>query len=59
MKRAKMRGLKRNAAVVPGNAGTIEEVAVLRQSLVDPEPLVREPATGALERVRSSRESTR
>jgi epoxyqueuosine reductase QueG len=51
MKRAKLRGLKRNAAVVLGNVGTVEDVAVLRQALDDPEPLVREHAARALGRL--------
>src|SRR4051812_16081408 len=53
MKRAKLRGLKRNAAVVLGNVGTVEDVEVLTRSLDDPEPLVREHAAWALARVRS------
>jgi epoxyqueuosine reductase len=52
MKRAKLRGLKRNAAVVLGNAGTADDVNVLTRALDDPEPLVREHAAWALERVR-------
>ena len=52
MKRAKLRGLKRNAAVALGNVGTVEDVAVLEQALDDPEPLVREHAAWALERLR-------
>jgi len=48
MKRAKLRGLKRNAAVVLGNVGTGEDVAVLTRALADPEPLVREHAAWAL-----------
>jgi len=48
MKRAKLRGLKRNAAVVLGNAGTDDDVAVLTRALDDPEPLVREHAAWAL-----------
>jgi epoxyqueuosine reductase len=51
MKRAKLRGLKRNAAVVLGNVGTVEDVPVLKQSLDDPEPLVREHAAWALARL--------
>jgi epoxyqueuosine reductase len=54
MKRAKLRGLKRNAAVVLGNVGTVEDVTILDQALADPEPLVREHAAGALERIGSS-----
>lgn len=48
MKRAKLRGVKRDAAVVLGNVGTLEDVAVLAQALDDPEPLVREHAAWAL-----------
>ena len=44
MKRAKLRGSKRNAAVVPGNAGTVDDVPVSERTLADPEPLVREHA---------------
>ena len=50
MKRAKLRGLKRNAAVALGNVGTIEDAPILLQAL-DPEPLVREHAAWALGRV--------
>ena len=51
MKRAKLRGLKRNAAVVLGNVGTAEDVDVLTQALEDEEPLVREHAAWALRRL--------
>jgi epoxyqueuosine reductase len=51
MKRAKLRGLKRNAAVVLGNVGRVEDVAVLTRALDDPEPLVREHAARALARL--------
>jgi epoxyqueuosine reductase len=51
MKRAKLRGLKRNAAVVLGNVGSEVDVDVLTRALDDPEPLVREPAAWALRRV--------
>ena len=53
MKRAKLRGLKRNAAVVLGNVGTVEDVAMLAQALDDPEPLVREHAAWALDAIRA------
>lgn len=53
MKRAKLRGLKRNAAVVLGNVGTPEDADVLRRALDDPEPLVRDHAEWALERIES------
>ena len=51
MKRAKLRGLKRNAAVVVGNVGTAEDVDVLTRALEDDEPLVREHAAWALVRL--------
>ena len=51
MKRAKLRGLARNAAAALGNTGTIEDVPVLQQALADPEPLAREHAAWALEKI--------
>jgi HEAT repeat protein len=42
MKRAKLRGLKRNAAVVFGNVGTTNAIDVLTRAPDDPDPLVRE-----------------
>ena len=54
MKRAKLRGLKRNAAVVLGNVGSEADVDVLTRALDDPEPLVREHAAWALIQIGSS-----
>ena len=52
MKRAKLRGLKRNAAVVLGNVGTPEDVDVLaRASDEEPDTMVREHAAWALRRL--------
>src|SRR4030095_16846040 len=51
MKRAKLRGLKRNAAVVLGNVATADDVQVLTRALDDSEPIVREHAEWALARV--------
>ena len=48
MKRAKLRGLKRNAAVVLGNVGTADDADVLTRALDDAEPLVRDHAAWAL-----------
>ncbi len=48
MKRAKLRGLKRNAAVVLGNIGTAADVPFLVAALSSSEPLVRRHAAGAL-----------
>jgi epoxyqueuosine reductase len=58
MKRAKLRGLKRNAAVALGNVGTAEDVPALEAALNDDEPLVREHAAWALERLRSPRSAS-
>jgi epoxyqueuosine reductase len=53
MKRAKLRGLKRNAAVVLGNVGTAEDLGMLeRVSEEEPEEMVREHAAWALNRLR-------
>jgi len=51
MKRAKLRGLKRNAAVVLGNVGTADDTLVLERAL-EGEALVAEHAAWALRRVR-------
>jgi epoxyqueuosine reductase len=51
MKRAKRRGLARNAAVVLGNVGTSDDLPALAAALEDPEPLVRSHAAWALRRI--------
>ncbi len=51
MKRAKRRGLARNSAVALGNVGTFDDVPILVGALADPDPLVVEHATWALERI--------
>ena len=54
MKRTKLRGLKRNTAVVLGNVGTAEDVDVLTRALLnDAEPPVREQAAWALDSIRA------
>jgi epoxyqueuosine reductase len=53
MKRAKRRGLARNAAIALGNVGTADDVPTLIAALNDPEPLVAEHAAWALERIGS------
>ncbi|MEO8193311.1 MAG: tRNA epoxyqueuosine(34) reductase QueG [Gemmatimonadales bacterium] len=55
VKRAKRRGLARNAAVVLGNVGTVDDADVLTKALDDPEPLVREHAEWALSRIGAAR----
>jgi len=51
MKRAKRRGLARNAAVVLGNTGDKSDAPLLTAALDDPEPIVREHAAWALARI--------
>ena len=53
MKRAKLRGLRRNAAVVMGNVGSPDDVPALAAALSDDEPLVRSHAAWALGRLGS------
>lgn len=52
MKRAKRRGLARNAAVVLGNIGTAEDIPVLQTALHHDEALVHEHAAWALNQLR-------
>jgi epoxyqueuosine reductase len=54
MKRAKRRGLTRNAAVALGNVGTADDLPALEVALAHDEPLVREHAAWALARLRTS-----
>jgi epoxyqueuosine reductase len=54
MKRAKLRGLKRNAAVVLGNIGSTEDVDVLVRALHDDDTLVGEHAAWAIARIAGS-----
>jgi epoxyqueuosine reductase len=51
MKRAKLPAMKRNATVVLGNVGTVEDLDVLTRALDDADPLVREHAAWALARL--------
>lgn len=53
MKRAKLRGLKRNAAVVLGNRGSTATVPALVSALSDEAPLVRAHAAWALGKIGS------
>lgn len=54
MKRAKLRGLQRNAAVVLGNVGSTDDVPALAAALDDGEPLVRRHAAWAIGRLGSA-----
>lgn len=48
MKRAKLRGLKRNCAAVLGNVGSADDADVLTRAIEDDEPVVRRHAAWAL-----------
>jgi len=52
IKRAKLRGLQRNASVVLGNVGTTDDIDVLALAQHDDEPLIHEHARWALARRR-------
>jgi epoxyqueuosine reductase len=56
MKRAKRRGLARNAATVLGNVGTSDDVPMLVAALEDPEPLVAEHAAWAIRSILQTHE---
>jgi len=51
MKRARLRGFRRNAAVVLGNVGTSHDADPLTRAVDDEESLVREHAAWALVRL--------
>lgn len=53
MKRAKSRGLKRNASVVLGNIGEARDLPALVAARDDSDPLVREHASWAIEAINS------
>jgi epoxyqueuosine reductase len=53
MKRARLRGLRRNASVVLGNVGSADDVRVIGAALEDEEPLVRAHSARALGRLGS------
>ena len=57
--RAKRRGLLRNVCVALGNARDLRAVPALTQALEDAEPLVREHAAWALERIKTGPEIAR
>jgi epoxyqueuosine reductase len=53
VKRAKRRGYRRNVAVVLGNTGDMHALPVLNRALEDPEPILREHAKWAIEKITS------
>jgi epoxyqueuosine reductase len=50
--RARRRGLLRNAAIVLGNCGDASALPALERALDDAEPLIREAAQWAINRIR-------
>jgi epoxyqueuosine reductase len=56
--RAKRSGLLRNAAIVLGNRGDPVALPALEKAAFDPDPVVREAATWAIERLRRKMEVT-
>jgi epoxyqueuosine reductase len=55
MKRAKLRGLRRNAAVVLGNVGAEGDAELLERAAEDADPMVREHGRWALQRIRRTK----
>jgi epoxyqueuosine reductase len=51
MKRARLRGLKRNAATVLGNVGTAEDLALLSEAADDPDEMIQDHARWAIDRI--------
>src|SRR5262249_44001749 len=49
--RTKRRGLLRNAALILGNRGDRAALPALRRALADPDPVIREAAKWAIERI--------
>jgi epoxyqueuosine reductase len=56
--RARRRGLLRNAALVLGNRGDPAALPALRRACSDPEPVVREAAQWAIDRILKKHEQT-
>ncbi len=56
MKRAKLSGLKRNAAVAMGNRGDTAYLPALAKAATDDDPVVREHAAWAIEKIRGGEE---
>jgi epoxyqueuosine reductase len=55
IKRAKRRGYLRNLAVAIGNNGSESDIPILEQASQDEEPMIREHAKWAIEKVRSKK----
>ena len=59
VKRAKRRGYLRNVAVALGNTGNMYSLPVLQNALNDEEPMVREHAKWAIEKIRTEGRSAK
>jgi epoxyqueuosine reductase len=59
VKRAKRRGYLRNVAVALGNTGSLHALPVLQDAAKDEEPLVREHAKWAIEKINRTAGTTR
>jgi len=57
--RTKRRGLLRNAALILGNRGDPAALPALRRALDDPEPVIREAAQWAIDRIRAMKNEER
>ena len=55
IKRAKRRGYLRNLAVAIGNNGNETDLPILEQAMQDDEPLIREHAKWAMEKIKSKK----
>jgi epoxyqueuosine reductase len=54
--RTKRQGLLRNAAIVLGNQGSLSALPTLRKALADSDPVIREAAQWAIEKIQASKE---
>jgi epoxyqueuosine reductase len=59
IKRAKRRGYLRNVAVALGNSGDMQHLPVLQNALNDEEPMIREHAAWAIEKINKGVGATR
>ena len=59
IKRIKRRGFLRNVCVALGNVGTENDLPALNAAAEDPEPLIREHASWAIEQIHGRQSSNR
>jgi epoxyqueuosine reductase len=58
IKRIKRRGFLRNVCVALGNVGDVSDIPALERAAADPEPLIAEHATWAIQRIRERRKES-